>query len=156
MIIYLYTENFETKRFDLFKFVSGRLDIIDDEEEYSRGMSMMLDLECIEEVDKDGVAAVGGVYGRLKKTYVSFKVLINELAPSGRGRLIFGSTEPSLCFHYPWSNKQVPREVKEAIEQLMQRNNVTVPCERLENLEQCVTIAKKQCWKKLVMWQSLG
>ena len=115
MTIYLYTENFETERFDLFKFASGRLDMIDDVGEYSRVMSMMSDLECEDEIDKDGVAVAGGVYGRLIKTYASFKVLINELAPCGRGRLIFGSTEPSLCFHFPWSNKQVPREVKEAI-----------------------------------------
>jgi len=148
MTIYLYTENFGTERFDLFKFESGRLGMIDDVEEYSRDMSVMSDLECIDEVDEEGVAVAGGVYGRLKKTYVSFKVLINESAPCGRGRLIFGCTEPSLWFHYPWSNKQVVEEVRNAIDLLLRKTNVTIPSARLAKLEQRVSAAKKRCWHK--------
>ena len=142
MKLYLYTENFEKERFDLYQFATDGLRCIEYEDiDYSRIMSEASDLECNKDPDEMGVAAVGGVHGFWIKTYVAFKVLINEVAPCGRKRLVFGFTEPVQRYG--------DIKVKKAMELLMQKCSISMPEDRLELLVRCVDEAKKES-RKLV------
>lgn len=142
MKIYLYTENFEKERFDLYQFATDGLRRIEPkDDDYSRIMSEASDLECNKDPDESGVAAVGGVYGFRNKTYVAFKVLINEVAPCGRKRLIFGFTEPV------WRYGDL--EVRRAFELLMQECSISMPEDRLTLLERCIEEARKMSRRRL-------
>lgn len=137
MKIYLYTENFDKERFDLYQYSEGRLDLIEgDSSEYTRLMSQIANWECKSDVGECGVAASGGLYGFLGKKYVSFKVRINETAPCGRSRLIFGCAEPSLW----WGENRVV----EAIRLLLERLSLSIPEERIRLLEACISEAKRK------------
>ena len=137
MKIYLYTENFDKERFDLYQYSEGRLELIEgDSSGYTRLMSQIVNWECKRDVGECGVAASGGLYGFLGKKYVSFKVRINETAPCGRSRLIFGCTEPSLW----WSENRVV----EAVRFLLERLSLSIPEERLRLLDACISEAKRK------------
>ncbi len=137
MKIYLYTENFEKERFDFYQFATDGLRRIEPkDDDYARIMSEASDLECNKDPDESGVAAVGGVYGIRNKTYVAFKVLINEVAPCGRKRLVFGFTEPV--------ERYGDIQVRRALELLMQECSISMPEDRLTLLERCIDEARKE------------
>lgn len=83
--MYLYTENFRTKGFDLYAFENDsewRL-VKEPEGELS-------DLGKIENQSEfaDGIAADGKTHSGNK--WITFRIVIDQNAPSGRGRLVWG------------------------------------------------------------------
>ena len=137
MKIYLYTENFDKERFDLYQYSEGRLELIEgDSPEYARLMAQIVNWECKSDVGECGVAASGGLCGLLGKKYVSFKVRINETAPCGRSRLIFGCAEPSLW----WGENRIV----EAVRLLLERLSLSISEERIHSLAARIEEAKRR------------
>lgn len=124
MTVYLYTENFENSVYRLYEYSGGRLRRLSDEQN-NKYLDIASRRECGKALD-DGGISVSGECGM--RFYLSFSILINELAPSGRRRLLFGFTKPEFIPNddFGW--------IEAAIREFCDVSHISIPRERLKML----------------------
>ena len=133
MNIYLYTENFETQGFDIFVFDSKSklLTRIPHGPDSQSRLKWLSEHEAPEEI-KDGISTWGSSGA---KAFLSFKIQIDQLAPSGRTRLIFGTTESV------WITSQLEESIDfilMGIDALLKECSLTIPLQRMQRLQKCL------------------
>lgn len=149
MNLYLYTENFDSKSFDIFISRNGQEPERLSQEEEAAIIKNISDWECPIDVDSNGVAVHS--YGRLKKG-VSFKILLDQKSPSGRGRLVFGSTEASWI---PFSSKDIDRIMGGVVDFIaLEELSISVPDGRLGHLHDVLCKAVDK-WKRRLVFSFL-
>lgn len=121
--IYLYTENFRTKGFDLYAFENDsewRL-VKEPEGELS-------DLGKIESQSElaYGIAADGKTHSGDK--WITFRIVIDQKAPSGRGRLVWGGVPKGVL------DQRGVDFAMSAIRKLLEKLSLSAPEERLNTL----------------------
>ena len=125
MNVYLYTEDFHSLTYRVYRWDGEHLNALSDGEN-QKMLSVASKCECRSEVLKDGIS-IGGSFG--VKTYLAFNLVVNERSPSGRKRAIFGFTDSSV----------LPIEIssdfiRNAIANFCLQTGVSVPDDRVELL----------------------
>lgn len=95
MRLYLYTENFESNRFDLSLSENGEDPQPVSAKDEDNIISKMSELECKRQVDDHGIAVETRDASR---RCIAFKILLQQKSPEGRNRLAFGCAEADGSF----------------------------------------------------------
>ena len=146
MKVYLYTENFETKSFDLFVYDEGELQTITDKEATNL-LGKVANYECQSDIDANGVAV--DCERRHGTVIYPFKVKIDQSAPSGRGRLIWGLGEGKQ------PSESDVSVIIQALQALLIRCGLSIHQDRMSWLEKNLLVIRDrqhvmQCKRKTV------
>lgn len=117
--IYLYTENFRTKRFDLYAFENGNEWRLVKEPEGE--LSALGKIECQSELT-DGIAVDDNTQ------WITFRIEIDQKAPSGRGRLVWGGVSKGVL------DQRGVEVAMIAIRGLLEKLSLSAPEDRLNTL----------------------
>lgn len=120
MEVYLYTENFDTQSFDFAIYNNGRLRSLQGQRLQAE-IKLASKIECPHDIDPQ-TGFVVYANSSIRLSFASFKLLINETSPSGRGRLIFGHSAKKFL-----TEMIKPAEIVSAIDAFTAEKSLSIP-----------------------------